>query len=297
MFELDAVAAFVPNARIMFALREPASRALSIAAYRRADEGLPVQTAAELTTLYDGVMNDLWNESLCLAPGIPFNEASLSALLEAAQLQQRGPNHLRCMQGQIVPCRRVARINGSGARAFENSNGLSYAVLPLYVRSASAGAEILQSFYLGPLLHASALFGPSSVHVHWLETLKSDAPSVLQNITRFLGVHELSAPPVGEVGLDVVRKQLRPVTEVPYNRSELATLEVVSGNLTTVFAWENSNARAHAERNSSAGHRVEVLRRLQHFFAPYERVRRAYFALHGLPELPWESDPRRNVTE
>jgi hypothetical protein len=284
MLNLDEVAAFVPNARIMFALREPASRSLSIVAFRRSGENLPPLNAAELDKLFGGVMTAFWSASLCLKPGVSLQDDGLKALLDAAQLQSEVPS--RCLPRNIVPCPNLGRIDvHSGKAETAHGDGL-LAVLPLYAKVARM-QNIVPSFYLGPLLHAHKLFGTSAVHVHWLEAVKRDTPAVLRNITSFLRIHEFTDPPLDEEGLNAMRLKLRAVTEKPYLTHELDSLKAVSGNLSTVVSSLKRDKSQHSE---------ELLRRLQRFFAPFERVRRVYFALHGLPELPWDSDPRRNAS-
>jgi hypothetical protein len=281
--DLPSIAKLVPNARIMFALREPASRAISHLSWHRTKLNLAPLPPQELNEKLVGFMRIIWSKSLCLARGATVN-SGLNAMFAAAMLDTSVALPA-CMTRTVIPCERIMRAADIGRQPPPRG---THAVLPFDSINTPEIGLILSSFYLRPIMRAQELFGFKSVHVHWLDTFVQHTPEVLSSITSFIGVPPLENPPAGEAELWKSYKDFRAVTEkqddllpnpTPNNEAATPSSPPVIGELSTVFEWELANARRPAIDPAS-----QQLRRLQLFFEPFERVRRAYFAIMGMPE-------------
>ena len=97
VFELSSIAEFVPNARIMFAMREPASRSISIVTFKH--KANPTSSIPMLLRL----MQVVWQSSLCVAPGVPPQE-HLNIMLKAVMLRTpiNASSLPTCLRDRIV---------------------------------------------------------------------------------------------------------------------------------------------------------------------------------------------------
>ena len=292
---LRALHALVPNARIFFMLRDPAARTISAllqlhraSAARVNGAAAPLPTPSSLLRDVHRIINasaavEGGGGAMCLAAGVPL-DAALPALRAAALLPApifRGALPLpHDLEGRIVPCGDPRAAAGAGAMA----------VWPLHAAPPPHGL----AFYLAPIIEAIDAFGPASVDVRWLEDFRADPATHLSGVVRLLGLQPLAAPPRTEAELaDVLRRSQGSVAQLVRttwasvdNRSSGASPRTVGLTTAACSASHGTCAQSVLRRDEASRGLIEhhhsdfsdAYSILEHFYAPFERARRAYFA-------------------
>ena len=251
---LRLLSRLVPNARILFILRDPAERALSAilhqyrsSAWRHRRPGQSAQSSNLYPTDILASVERLLNataaaaSALCLATDVSTKEG-LPALLSAALLPE--PTRLpACLSGLVVPCHDPRAEQGD----------LAMALWPLHAPPPPHGMV----FYLAPILEAYKRFGPRQIDVRWLEDFRTDPAAHMRNVTRFLGLEPLDNPPRSETELAEAMQ-----------RSNGSVAQLVH------TAWASSSGiRSHKEnREEQSRQTMTAIARLRRFFLPFERA-------------------------
>lgn len=253
---LRLLSLLVPNARILFMLRDPAERALSALLHQHRSSTWRHQRPGQVTQSSNLYPTDLLASverllnataaaagALCLATGVSVKEG-LPALLSAALLPE--PTRLpACLSSLVVSCHDPRAERGDRAMA----------LWPLHAVPPPKGMV----FYLAPILEAYKCFGPRQVDVRWLEDFRADPAAHIRNVTRFLG--------------------LQPLDNLPRSETELSeAMQKSNGSVAALVrtAWASpSSSRLHNDsvsREQQSRDTTAAMTRLRQFFMPFERA-------------------------
>lgn len=249
---LRLLSRLVPNARILFILRDPAERVLSALLHlhrsstsRQRESGLHSQPRpSDLLALVDKLIADTVavGGALCTAKNVPFHDA-FPALLNAALAAD--PAHLPpCLNDRVVRC--------GDPRAGDPDSAI--AIWPLHGPAPPQG----MAFYLSPILEAIRRFGPTRVDVRWLESFRADPAAHIQNVSRFFGLYHIARPPRDERELAEAMRR---------SGGSVAQLMRTSWSSTIKDSSRVESGPLHGSPETTS-----ALARLKYFFAPYERA-------------------------
>jgi hypothetical protein len=281
---LQLVSQLLPEARIVFALREAASRFVS--SYRMwARVRNKVLNESHTAAFYEADIRTMLRRaqacSLCLTSRASRrNQSDINGLLRAAAL----------VQSEAELTRLISHDTFLRCSAFQPSSR-TRAVWPLYALSLeqcgmfnpalggrdhdvkATAVRLLEVSYLAPILQARQLFGRSHVDVFWVEQFYADPAATLERV-----VH-------GAFGLPLLAKDGAPLARFPTNRSEIDASLHLSADVATnyVGSWWWRDADSTGIPITPA-----AIKAVRTFFEPFERSRREVFAEEGLPQPPPE---------
>lgn len=265
--QLASMSRSVPNARLVFMLRDPIKRALSALRHLyRAQHPNRNQTSPNSAMPHHVLLRSISEavskasrSGFCLTNAVA-PEDRLSTIITLALNGLGREPWPSCLYGRVSPCHYPnAATTGEGAMALQPTQHRSIPGIVLY---------------LSPIIEAHALFGASRVDVRWLESFRTDPSTHIANVTRFLGLPDL------------------PHDKMMLLHNEHALTAVMrssNGSVRSALVgpWSSnpSNGKGGGDGGDDAAP-AEAIEALRHFFEPYERARRAYFAWAGLPEKP-----------